>query len=91
VETLSLTPEMLRTTMLRLQQRVERANAGFVQRYGFLDRADFFQHYLRLSELLVRGSTLQAAGAGLLSWINPQAKYPLPGKMRTTLYRSHNS
>jgi len=92
VEALSLTPETLRAIMLRLQQRVERADASFVQRYGFLDRADFFQHYLRLSELLMRGSDLQAAGEAAIGWVNPQAKYPLPGKVRTApLYRSHNS
>jgi hypothetical protein len=89
VETMSITQETLRAVMLRLQQRVERADTSFVQRYGFLDRADFFQHYLRLSELLMRGSNLQAAGEALISWLNPQAKYPLPGKVRTALYRSH--
>jgi len=89
VEIAELTPDSLRTVMLRLQQRVERADASFVQRYGFRDRADFFQHYLRLSELLVRGSNLQA-GEPVIGWINPQAKYPLPGKVRTALYRSHS-
>ena len=91
VEALSLTPETLRAIMLRLQQRVERADASFVQRYGFVDRADFFQHYLRLSELLVRASNLQAAGETVIGWVNPQTKYPLSGKVRTALYRSHSS
>jgi len=74
--------------MLRLQQRAERTDANFVQRYGFRDRADFFQHYRWLSELLVRGSDLQA-GEPVISWVNPQAKHPLPSKVRTVLYRSH--
>lgn len=90
VETVELTSDSLRAVMLRLQQRVERADASFVQRYGFRDRADFFQHYLRLSELLVREPNLQT-GKSVIGWVNPQAKYPLPGKVRTALYRSHGS
>ena len=90
IEEQSLTSDSLRAAMLRLQQRTERMDASFVQRYGFRDRADFFQHYLRLSELLVRGSDLQAAEP-VISWVNPQAKYPLPSKVRTALYRSHTA
>jgi hypothetical protein len=90
VETLSLTPESLRLAMLQLQQRAERADASFVQRNGFRDRADFFQHYGRLSELLVRGPDLQA-GEPVIGWVNPQAKHPLPGRVRTALYRSQSS
>jgi hypothetical protein len=88
-ETASLTPDSLRAIMLQLQQRVERADASFVQRYGFRDRADFFQHYLRLSELLVREPQLQA-GKPVIGWVNPQAKYPLPSKVRTALDRSQS-
>jgi len=73
--------------MLQLQQRAERTDASFVQRYGLRDRADFFQHFGRLSELLVRGSDLKSVEP-LVGWINPQAKQPLPGKVRTALYRS---
>ena len=90
VETLSITPETLRTTMLQLQQRAERVDVSFAQRYGFRDRADFFQHYQRLSELLVRGPHLPS-GEPLVVWVNPQGKYPLPGKVRTALYHSQNS
>lgn len=89
VEASNLTAGSLRAAMLQLQQRVERADASFVQRYGFRDRTDFFQHYLRLSELLVRGPQLQA-GEPAIGWINPQAKYPLPSKVRTALYRSQS-
>ena len=89
VEAQSLAPDNLRAAMLQLQQRAERADASFMQRYGFRDRADFFQHYQRLSELLVRGSQLQA-GEPVIGWVNPQAKHPLPGKVRTALYRSQS-
>lgn len=91
VETAELTSDSLRAVMLRLQQRVERADASFVQRYGFRDRADFFQHYLRLSELLVRGLDLQTGKSVIIGWVNSQAKYPLLGKARTALYRSQNN
>lgn len=90
VETASLTPDTVRAAMLQLQQRAERADAGFVERYGFRDRADFFRHYQRLSELLVRGLQLQASEP-VIGWVNPQAKYPLPSKVRTVLYRSQES
>lgn len=82
------TPEALRTVMLGLQQRAERNDVTLVQRYGFRDRADFFRQYQRLSEMLVRGADL-LADKPVIGWTNPQAKYPLPGKARTALYRSH--
>ena len=85
-----LTEDTLRAAMLNLQQRAERNDAAIVQRNGFRDRAHFFQHYRRLSELLVRWSSLQK-DEPLISWINPQAKYPLPGKVRTVLHRSLNN
>jgi len=88
VEAPGLTQDTLRAAMLHLQQRAERNDATVVQRQGFRDRADFFHHYQRLSELLVRGPHLQA-GEPVIGWVNPQAKYPLPGKVRTVLYRSH--
>jgi len=75
--------------MLQLQQRAERMDAGFMQHYGFRDRADFFRHYQRLSEILVRRPQLQA-GEPVIGWVNPQAKYPLPSKVRTVLYRSQS-
>ncbi|MBC7776746.1 MAG: hypothetical protein H7246_15030 [Phycisphaerae bacterium] len=90
VESPSLTQDSLRAAMLNLQQRAERNDASVVQRNGFRDRAHFFQHYQRLSELLVRGPHLQA-GEPVIGWVNPQAKYPLPGKVRTVLYRSLNT
>ena len=74
--------------MLRFQQRAERNDYTFWQRYRFPDRADFFRHYQRLSEVLVRGSQL-LAGEPVIKWVNPQAKHPLPSKVQTALYRSH--
>ncbi len=88
VEALHLTHSDLRTTMLRIQQRAERNDSTFLQRHRFRDRADFFRHYQRLSEILVRGTPLQA-GDPVVVWVNPQAKYPLPTKVRTVLSRSH--
>ena len=89
VEDPGLTQETLRAAMLHLQQRAERNDATVVQRHRFRDRADFFRHFQRLSELLVRGSHLQT-GEPVMGWVNPQAKYPLPSKVRTVLYRSHS-
>lgn len=87
LETMSLTNENLRATLVHLQQRAEREEAGFLARYGWRKRADFFRYYGRLSEVLVRGPDLRAADA-LLAWVNPRAKHPLPGKVQTVLYRS---
>jgi hypothetical protein len=74
--------------MLRVQQRAEGNDLAVVQRYGFRDRADFFHHFQRLSALLVRGIPLQASEP-VIVWVNPQAKYPLPARVRTVLSRSH--
>jgi len=84
-----ITQSDLQAVMLRIQQRAERNDSAFWQRYEFRDRADFFHHYQRLSEVLVRGSKLQVKEP-MVVLINPQAKYPLPGKVRTVLYRSLN-
>ncbi len=87
-EALHLTDNDLRATMLRLQQRAERNDPTFWQRYRFRDRADFFHHYQRLSTLLVRGIPLRA-DEPVVVWVNPQAKFPLPTRVRTALARSH--
>jgi hypothetical protein len=79
----------LQGIMLRIQQRAEAKDSALWQRYGFRERADFFRHYQRLSEVLVRGSGLQA-DLPLRVWVNPQAKHPLPSKVRTAIYRSHS-
>jgi len=89
VDALQLTQDDLRAMMLRIQQRAERSEPAFFQRYGFRDRANFFNHYQRLSEILLRGTDLQnGESLSLVAWVNPQAKYPLPSKVRTALYRS---
>jgi hypothetical protein len=88
VDTLRLTQTDLQAIMLRSQQRAEHNDSAFWTRYGFEDRADFFRHYQRLSEVLVRGSPGQVEKPAV-AWMNPQAKHPLPSKVRTVLYRSH--
>ena len=88
VDVMYLTPADLQATMLRLQQRAERNDPTFWQRYSIRDRADFFNHYQRLSEVILRGSQLQVDEPAV-PWVNPQGKYPLPSKVRTALYRSH--
>jgi hypothetical protein len=87
VEKLHLTDSDLRATMLHLQHRAERNDAPFLQRHRFRDRADFFRHFQRLSEVLVRAQDLHTDP--LVVWVNPQTKHPLPSKVRTVLYRSH--
>ncbi len=87
-EDLHLTHSDLQAIMLRVQQRAERNDPTFLKRHQFRDRADFFRHYQRLSALLVRGIPLQA-GEPAVVWVNPQAKYPLPTKVRTVLFHSH--
>ena len=87
VNALSIQQDDLHTLMLRVQQRAERNDATFWQRYGFRDRADFFRHYQRLNEILIRETQLRANEPAVV-WINPQAKDPLPSKVRTALHRS---
>lgn len=78
----------LHAALIRLQQRAERNDPKLIQQHGFRDRADFFKQQQRLSEILVRRSQFNA-DEPVVAWVNPQAKYPLPGKVRTALYRSH--
>jgi hypothetical protein len=89
VEGVRVMPDTLRAAMIHLQRRAERDEDAYLQRHQYRDRADFFNHYQHLSELLVRGPELQA-DEPVIGWVNPQAKYPLPGKVRTALYRSHS-
>ena len=75
----------LHAVMTGLQRRAERGDAALLER--FRDRGDFFGHYCRLSEVLIGGLPRDASGS-LITWVNPQAKHPLPSKVRTALYRS---
>ncbi|MFT3891118.1 MAG: hypothetical protein QM730_05745 [Anaerolineales bacterium] len=84
MDALSLTQDEVRAAMLRMQQRAERSDQTFFQRYHFRDRAEFFRYYGRLSEILVRGTDRNS----FIAWVNPQAKSPLPSKIRTVIYRS---
>jgi len=88
IEAAPLTPDDIRNALLSMQQRAERNDPIFLQRHGFHDRADFFQQYQCLSEVLVRAPHFEAAKS-MVAWANPQAKHPLPGKVRTVLHRSH--
>ena len=88
VEALHLKHSDLSSAMLQLQQRAEGNDSALLQRYRFRDRADFFHHYQRLSEILVRGPHLKTPESSLV-WVNPQAKHPLPKKAQTALYHSH--
>lgn len=90
VEAVDLTASDIRTAMLNLQQRAEQSDMSFMQRYGLRDRTDFFRHYQRLSEILVRGPQFEVTRS-IVTWVNPQAKRPLPSKVRTALYRSFTS
>ena len=83
-----LTVENLTSVILQLQQRVERNDVAIVQRYRFRDRADFFNHYGRLSQVLVRKAEVLEQEP-LRVWVNPQAKHPLPVSVQTALHRSH--
>jgi hypothetical protein len=88
VDALRLTADDLRATMLHIQQRAEQNDTAFWQRYRLRHRADFFNHYHRLSEIIVRDSKMSEVGNTAV-WVNPQAKHPLPSKVRTAVYRSH--
>jgi hypothetical protein len=88
IEATPFTPSDVRNAMLHMQQRAERSDSTFLQAHGFRDRADFFRHFQRLSEVIVRGLQFKEAKS-MVTWINPQAKHPLPSRVRTVLYRSH--
>ena len=88
IEVQDLTQSDLHAAMLSIQKRAEGNNLNIVQKHGFRNRADFFQHYQRLSSILVRGIPLESAKP-LVLWDNPQSKYPLPARVRTVLSRSH--
>ena len=87
IEAPHLIPGDLRNVMFTMQQRAEQNDSPILRGHGFLDRADFFRHYRRLSEVLVRVPQMEA-GRSMLTWINPQAKHPLPGRVQTVLHRS---
>jgi hypothetical protein len=89
IEGYHLTQSDLPTAMLRIQQRAESNDPNIVQKHGFRDRADFFNHYQRLSALLVREIPLES-GEPVVIWDNPRAKFPLPARVRTAVSRSHS-
>lgn len=84
---LPLNAESLRKALTQLVWQVEHNDTALLQRHDLRDRADFFRHYQRLNEVIVRRIDSTPAES-LISWANPQAKLPLPSKVRTALYRS---
>lgn len=86
VEARELTPSDLHAAMLGIQRRAEQNDVALVQRQGYRDPADFFRHYRHLTEVLVRGVELDESGP-LAAWVNPQARVPLPRRVRTALHR----
>lgn len=87
VEDQGLTDASLAAALLSLQQRAERDDPAVFRRHHFRDRADFFRHYRRLSELVVRPLG-QPAGDPPLRWVNPQADAPLPARARAAIARA---
>ncbi len=81
-------PDDLRSAMLRIQQRAEAGDSAVVERAAFRDRPGFFQHYYRLSGILLRRVGLEP-GEPVVLWDNLQARHPLPSRVRTALMRSH--
>ncbi|MCA9836675.1 MAG: hypothetical protein KC422_07165 [Trueperaceae bacterium] len=73
--------------MLQIQQRAEKNDPSLVTRYGFQNRKQFFQHYQRLSALVLRPLN-QPVGSAPLFWDNPQTRFPLTSKIRTAVLRS---
>ena len=88
LEAYHLTQSDLHAIMLSIQKRAETNDPNVLQRHGFRDRADFFNHYQRLSAILIREIPLESEKPVVL-WNNPQGKYPLPSKVHTVLSRSH--
>ena len=82
----ALSTDALRGLMQELQSRAERGDETLFGRFGLRDRSDFFSRYRRLSEVLL--CDLPRRDETPTVWINPQAKTPLPSKVRTALHRS---
>lgn len=83
----SRVPPDLRASLMRLQKRAEHAEPAFWHRHRLRDRADFFNRFQLLSVVLVRAASPEA-GATVHSWVNPQARHPLPARALTALGRS---
>lgn len=88
IDARDLTQSDLHTAMLHIQKRAENNDPTLMHKHGFRDRADFFNHYQRLSAIFVRGIPLEMGVPGIL-WDNPQGRYPLPSRVYTALSRSH--
>ena len=74
----------LSQAMHGLKRQVERRDAALFARYGFRGPPDFFKLYQHLSGVVLRWAGLRADP---VLWLNPQAKQPVPAKVRTILAR----
>lgn len=73
--------------LARLRERAERKEASLFSRYGFVNTADFFKYYRRLSGVLVRSVGKQDGTAHSILWANNQAKHLIPSPIRMILQR----
>lgn len=69
--------------MAQLRANAERKDEAFFTRRGLEGSRDYLRQSLKLSAVYFR-----AGGSALGSWINPQARHPLPLDLRTALERS---
>ncbi len=88
LEPSTFTQTDLKTALNQFQQRAEQNDPLIVNRYGFQGRKHFFNHFQRLSSVLLRGDDFSKTDIVFL-WNNPQAKHPLNPKIKTLLLRSH--
>lgn len=71
--------------MRQLKARAESRDVSLFTRHGFIDTADFFRHYLRLSGIVVRAIASADANPSHALWVNNQAQHPIPAAIRTIL------
>jgi hypothetical protein len=69
------------------KDRKERKEAALLARQCFVNAADFFKHYLRLSGVLIRFLEEDAEMGHAVLWLNNQTKQAIPGLLRTALQR----
>jgi hypothetical protein len=75
----------LRQLLAGLKQKVEQRDAGVLARYGVQSPAEFMRNYQRLSLVVVRNLPAESGTTAACLWTNPDAKYPLPEKLRNLL------
>jgi hypothetical protein len=73
----------LNAAMQQLKLSAEKRDPSLYARYGYQTPADFFKGYERLSGILWH----QSEAGPVVFWNNPQARHPLPPKVRNLLVR----